>query len=1158
MPEVSGNTKVAVAVAATGVGLYLLAKGSKRATLRAARRAAAPVFEYHLAVHLDTGSGGWALVKHAKAGSLDKLRTAVAQVLGLTDKDADGLQLYPVQRGAGGRCTSLEGSLADLANLEALLACLPPEQLQVVELLCTRAGAGAPMPSAVPDSAPTFPLPGASLPYVGTTYHLLGPEPVPHYNLANNVFPAHAAKYPYGSTVRSYSGGVKSNIGDFPTGTVFHPDAETMTTWSADAEIAAELISRSADFPKLWNRPAQIALQDFTGNGLFTSSETSEDWQVGHSLLPRGFNQIKVKSYAPQIMAKTRAFVREWSAFPAGHRLEGVNDWLTAMTADAVVACSMGLDMQNVERLGSKQPPHPFIDAFRFGLGYSGQTITAKSEYGLKRFLPGFGAAAKMEARYRESKASMEKQVEQLVEGTRSGDIGGQNSVIRSMLEDKAGNGKHVRYGVMYAHVANLMIAGHETTAATLGFTLQLLAENPICEARALEEVRRVLGRKTEPCAEDVPQLQYVEQCFREALRLYSPVTNISRDAAYDTLLGGRRVFQGERVSVVTRALHTNPEYWGGEFGDPLSFNPERFAPAAVQSRHPNAYHPWGFGTRACIGSQFALFEAKTFLASLLIHFRLEGIPGYQLRAGFHAGGAAPSAENLAFVLYPRAGGPLWTDSGAMRSLPPLLPELKAAATVATPAPSTAAEAASATEKASGYATGSTGGPVMRVLYGSNCGACNEFALQVAAAAGKCGFQAAASSLDSAVIEEQQGLMVPDGSLLVVVTSTYNGQPPDNAVSFKKWLLQQADGSLSKGGLRYAVFGVGNSQWHTYQQFPRELDAGLQRCGAERISELGACDVDGASFESDFDSWLARLLQAVGGGATPSAADGDLEEALDGVEEFILEEVAGSQPLLSDIGTAIQALYRGTDAAFKMLGIDGNLYRSVRKVCLEVAEDSHELCQKSSARSVRHVTLKLPKGYSEYRAGDHLEILPPNEPVLVAWALDAIGVSPEAVVTWDPSKTSRRSRSMDNGIADQVWSKVPAMRVPACLVLEWVPDLASPPSRKVCASLARRAVSAGAKEELMLLGMDSEVYKQRVAGPSLSLAELLQRYKGQLNMSLGQLVALAKPLAPMLGHCDSRPSGVHHRYWPCPQRAGLDMPRQPAEGRRHPWLREKR
>jgi len=153
---------------------------------------------------------------------------------------------------------------------------------------------------------------------------------------------------------RSHSGR-RQSIGDFAPGTVFHEDAECTVTMTADPNIVQELIARTSDFPKLWNRGLQIPLQEFTANGLFTSSETSDDWKTGHALLPRGFNQIKIKSFAPQILAKTRAFVREWSNFKAGHKVEHVNDWLTAMTADAVVSCSMGMDMRNVERLGANE-----------------------------------------------------------------------------------------------------------------------------------------------------------------------------------------------------------------------------------------------------------------------------------------------------------------------------------------------------------------------------------------------------------------------------------------------------------------------------------------------------------------------------------------------------------------------------------------------------------------------------------------------------------------------------------------------------------------------------------------------------------------------------------------------------------------------------------
>ena len=843
------------------------------------------------------------MVKLHKAADLAQLRQETAQAMGL--EDADGLHFYIVKRKGTGACVGL-APLSQTASLQAQQLTLPPDVVQVVELVCTKGD--PPATSEVPRSAASFPRPGVSLPFLGTTYQATGPDPLPMYNFSRNVFPPNADRFPYGPTVGSYNGGYKDAIGDFPSDVVFHDDARMVTIMTASADIVQELISRTPDFPKLWNRRAQIGLQDFTENGLFTSSETSEDWKAAHSLLPRGFNQIKIKNFAPQILAKTRAFIREWSHFRAGERVEGVNDWLTAMTADAVVTCSMGMDMRNVERLGAKQPPHKFVDNFRMGLGVSTGSINAKSEYGWKRHLPFFNAAGKILAKYVAAKADMQRQVEEMVEATREGELGGQNSIIRAMLEDRTADGKHVRYGALYGHVVNLMIAGHETTAATLAFTMQLLAEHPEYEARALQEVREILQGRTEPSVDDVPKLQFVEQCFREALRLYSPVSSLTRDAAYDTLLGGRPVYQGQRVVVLTRALHTNPEYWGGKFGDPLSFNPDRFAPDAVKERHPNAYHPWGFATRSCIGSQFALFEAKTFLASMLLHFRLEGIPGYKIVASTHAGGAAPSPKDLAFVVYPRPGGPLWSDTGLMQPLPAL----------AAVAPESPKAKESLTQGTNGHKGGEEGkqGPVMKVLYGSNAGSSQEFATQVVTAAAKAGFQASLETLDAAV---STGSVVPDGRTIVVVTATYNGLPPDNASAFKQWLMKQKEGSLN--GLRFAVFGVGNSQWHTYQQFPREVDAGLQSCGAARICDLGACDVDSSSFDSDFDDWLANLLQRIGGASSVAHADAASAEDMSGKNEFVLEDGSlDASAVKTDVKTAIAAINTSMQAAAKLLG----------------------------------------------------------------------------------------------------------------------------------------------------------------------------------------------------------------------------------------------
>ncbi|KIY92424.1 cytochrome P450 [Monoraphidium neglectum] len=353
----------------------------------------------------------------------------------------------------------------------------------------------------------------------------------------------------------------------------------------------------------MFNRRLQKNFQAFASNGIFTSSTTDPDWASAHGLLPRFFNALKVKAFYGTILDKTRVFMHEWSkrvaaAGPEGALLEHANDWFACMTADAVVKCAIGLDMRNVERKGAGEALHPFIACFRGGIGALLGHADLKKEMGLSYYNP---LASKKDALHRivlRRREEAEAMVSDMVEKTRRGEIGDANSVIGAMLNDKAPNtGEYVRLQAIYGHVINLMVAGHETTATTLAWTLYYLSKNPACEAKALAEIRDVLGDATEPTADHIPRLPYLEACFREALRLHPAVTAIARDAAADTLLKGKwLVRRGQRVNINLVALQRREDQWGGPFGDPSSFNPERFMPGACEAaglppRHPQASH---------------------------------------------------------------------------------------------------------------------------------------------------------------------------------------------------------------------------------------------------------------------------------------------------------------------------------------------------------------------------------------------------------------------------------------------------------------------------------------------------------------------------------------------------------------------------------------
>merc|ERR1719373_223869 len=100
------------------------------------------------------------------------------------------------------------------------------------------------------------------------------------------------------------------------------------------------------------------------------------------------------------------------------------------------------------------------------------------------------------------------------------------------------------------------------------------------------------------------------------------------------------------------------------------------------------------------------------------------------------------------------------------------------------------------------------------------------------------------------------------------------------------------------------------------------------------------------------------------------------------------------------------------------------------------------------------------------------------------------------------------------------------MRTGAGTILEWVPDLSALPSRKLCGKLATRAKTQTIKEELTTLSKKPDAYEEQVVKTQLSLAELLVKYEGSWELSIGELCAIAKPLGPRFYSVSSSPAGA--------------------------------
>jgi cytochrome P450 len=172
------------------------------------------------------------------------------------------------------------------------------------------------------------------------------------------------------------------------------------------------------------------------------------------------------------------------------------------------------------------------------------------------------------------------------------------------------------------------VLAGHETTAVALTWTLYLLARHPHVEDALRAEFDRVLGGRV-PEAGDLVRLDLAKRVVQETMRLYPPLWGFARQAVGPDVLGGFEIPAGTFISLIPYLTHRDPRLWP----DPLRFDPDRFAPEAVRERPRFAYVPFSAGPRQCIGNEFALMEAQIVLAMMMQRFKVEAVDAHTIDA---------------------------------------------------------------------------------------------------------------------------------------------------------------------------------------------------------------------------------------------------------------------------------------------------------------------------------------------------------------------------------------------------------------------------------------------------------------------------------------------------------------------------------------------
>ena len=227
--------------------------------------------------------------------------------------------------------------------------------------------------------------------------------------------------------------------------------------------------------------------------------------------------------------------------------------------------------------------------------------------------------------RFRKARARLDATIYRIIDERRrqQTDRGDLLSMLL-MAHDVAGDGGRMSDVQLRDEAMTIFLAGHETTANALTWTLYLLSQHPHVESRLHAEIDGVLGGRL-PGADDLAALPYTRMVLAESMRLYPPAWIVGRRALAPFEAGGFTVPARSIVLMSQYLVHRDARW----FPDPQRFDPERWTAERQAERPRFSYFPFGAGPRVCIGEQFAWMEGVLLLATIAQRWRFRLVPGH-------------------------------------------------------------------------------------------------------------------------------------------------------------------------------------------------------------------------------------------------------------------------------------------------------------------------------------------------------------------------------------------------------------------------------------------------------------------------------------------------------------------------------------------------
>lgn len=370
-------------------------------------------------------------------------------------------------------------------------------------------------------------------------------------------------------------------------------------------EVRKIMIDNVKEFPK--SDMLHELLKPLLGVSIFTTN--GEVWKKQRELLRPSFEMTRISKVFDLMSSAAADMMDRFRKYPDGSIVE-VDEHMTFVTADVIFRTIMSSKLDEIK---GKEILHAFVTF---------QEETARTA--IRKFfcvpqwlsnILGENKRMKAGAVIRKSLSDIIKPRYENYESDTYCDI------LSSLLHTvDASSGERFSFEEILDQVSMLFLAGHETTASSLTWTLYCLSLDQDAQQKAYNEIISI-NKDGKFSINDIKDMKYLTNVFKEALRLYPPVGFFARQSKGEAKIRDKVLQKGSGVVVAPWLIHRHDDFWEA----PHEFRPDRHNENIPKEK----YMPFGLGERICIGQGFAMQEAIIILANILREFKLELKDGF-------------------------------------------------------------------------------------------------------------------------------------------------------------------------------------------------------------------------------------------------------------------------------------------------------------------------------------------------------------------------------------------------------------------------------------------------------------------------------------------------------------------------------------------------